>query len=83
MPHVSIKLYPGRTLEQKQALTERIVAVMGETIGAEPEHISVSFEEIPSEYWDEQVVKPDIAAKLDCVVKMPGYESKYLPGGGA
>jgi len=80
MPHVSIKLYPGRTREQKLQLTERIVAVMGETIGARPESISVAFEEVSAEDWDEQVVKHDIADKLDRVVKLPGYRSKYLGG---
>jgi 4-oxalocrotonate tautomerase family enzyme len=34
MPHVAIKLYPGRTIEQKRALTERIIAAMVETIDA-------------------------------------------------
>ena len=80
MPHVSIKLYPGRTLEQKRLLTKRIVTAMGETIGARPESISVSFEEVKPEDWDEKVVRPDIAERLDCVVKLPGYPSKYLKG---
>jgi 4-oxalocrotonate tautomerase len=78
MPHVSIKLYPGRTLDQKKALTQRIVAAMAETIGADDKSISVSFEEVAPADWPEMVVKPDIAGKLDCVVKLPGYESKYL-----
>ena len=80
MPHVSIKLYPGRTREQKLQLTERIVAAMEETIGARPESISVAFEEVSAEDWDEQVVRPVIADKLDRVVKLPGYRSKYLEG---
>jgi 4-oxalocrotonate tautomerase len=83
VPHVSIKLYPGRTPEQKRALTERIVSVMGETIGAKPEHISVAFEEVAPEEWDERVVKPDIADKMDRITKLPGYPSKYLPAGGS
>jgi 4-oxalocrotonate tautomerase len=78
MPHVSIKLYPGRTEAQKLRLAERIVSAMGETIKAQPETISISFEEVSAEDWDEQVVKHDIADKLDCVVKLPGYRSKYL-----
>jgi 4-oxalocrotonate tautomerase len=78
MPHVNIKLYPGRTIEQKRALAARIVQAMAETIDASEKNISVSFEEIEPSDWDEQVVKPDIAAKLDSVVKLPGYESKYL-----
>ena len=78
MPHVSIKLYPGRTLDQKKALTRRIVAAMAETIGVDDKSISVCFEEVAPADWHEMVVKPDIAGKLDCVVKLPGYESKYL-----
>jgi 4-oxalocrotonate tautomerase len=83
VPHVSIKLYPGRTPEQKQVLTERIVSVMGETIGAKAEHISVAFEEVAPEEWDEQVVKPDIADKMDCITKLPEYSSKYLSACGS
>ena len=78
MPHVCIKLYPGRTLDQKRALTDRIVQAMADTIGAKDINISVCFEEVESADWDEAVVKPDIAEKLDCVVKLPGYASKYL-----
>lgn len=63
MPHVSIKMYPGRTDEQKKALTNRIVRAMEETIGTDAKSISVSFEEIAPEEWDEAVVKPDIAGK--------------------
>jgi 4-oxalocrotonate tautomerase len=80
MPHVSIKLYPGRSLEQKRALADRIVEAMGETIDARPEHISVTFEEVPPEEWDDRVVKPDIVEKLDSVIKMPDYRSEYLEG---
>jgi 4-oxalocrotonate tautomerase len=78
MPHVIIKLYPGRTLDQKRALAARIVQAMAETIDASEKNISVSFEEVQPSDWDDVVVKPDIAEKLDCVVKLPGYESKYL-----
>ena len=78
MPHVAIKLYPGRSAGQKEELTRRIVTAMVETIGATDGSISVSFEEVDPSDWDERVVKPDIADKLDCMVKMPGYDSKYL-----
>jgi 4-oxalocrotonate tautomerase len=78
MPHVAIKLYPGRTIEQKKALTEKIITAMAETIDADERSISVSFEDIDPAEWDERVVKPEIADKLDCMTKLPGYESKYL-----
>ena len=78
MPHVCIKLYPGRTLQQKNALVNRIVQAMADTIDAKESSISVSFEEVQPSDWDEKVVKSDIAGKLDSVVKLPGYASKYL-----
>lgn len=80
MPHVSIKMYPGRTAEQKKALSDRIVRAMEETIGADSKSISVSFEEIAPEEWDEAVVKPDIAGKKEFLFKPPEYKSKYLTG---
>lgn len=78
MPHVAIKLYPGRTIEQKKVITEKIIAALVETIDANDRSISVSFEDIDPADWDDKVVKPDIADKLDCMIKLPGYESKYL-----
>jgi 4-oxalocrotonate tautomerase len=82
MPHVAIKLYPGRSREQLMALTGRIVTAMEETIGAKPDTVSVSFEEIEPSDWDEKVVKPDIADKIDMLTKLPGYTSKYLKNAG-
>jgi len=78
MPHVHVKMYPGRTGEQKKAFTDRIVKAMEETMGVEPRWISVSYEEIGPEEWDEKVVKPDIAAKKEFLFKPPEYESKYF-----
>ena len=78
MPHVHVKMYPGRTGEQKKALTDRIVKAMDETMGIEPKWISVSYEEIEPEEWDESVVKPDIAEKKEFLFKPPEYESKYF-----
>ena len=77
MPHVIIKLFPGRTVSQKDALTKRIIHAMEETIDAKSESISVSFEEIKPEQWDEQVVKPDLIDKKEFLFKSPYYKSKY------
>ena len=51
---------------------------MEETIGTDAKSISVSFEEIAPEEWDEAVVKPDIAGKKGFLFKPPEYKSKYL-----
>ena len=78
MPHVHVKMYPGRTMEQKKELTDRIVKAMNETMGIESKWISVSYEEIVPEAWDDSVVKPDIAGKKEFLFKPPEYESKYF-----
>jgi 4-oxalocrotonate tautomerase len=80
MPHVIIKLFPGRTEEQKETLTRRVVDVIEETAGVDEKAVSVSFEEVSPEDWDELVVRPDIAEKRDQVTKFPGYPSKYIQG---
>ena len=76
MPHVIIKMYPGRTPGQKKELADRIVRAMEETIGAKPESISLSYEEVKPEDWHRQVVKPDIEGKKDRLFIAPGHASK-------
>jgi 4-oxalocrotonate tautomerase len=73
MPHVIIKLYPGRTEEQKIELTNKIVQSLKETVNADESSISVSFEEISSEDWGKEVYKPDIIDKEKTLFKRPGY----------
>ena len=63
MPYVNVKMYPGRTEEQKRALTERIVAAVCETCGVEdPSHTAVVIEEIEREDW-QAVSVADIESK--------------------
>lgn len=74
MPHVIVKLWPGRSEEQKIALTERIAESMKETMAVEEKSISIAFEEIAKENWTEEVYKPDILAKENLLYKKPGYK---------
>jgi 4-oxalocrotonate tautomerase len=77
MPHIIVKLYPGRTQEQKQLLTDKIVEAVLETINTEETSISVAVEEIPREMWKEKVYKPDIISKENTLTKKPGYTMDY------
>ncbi|MFS0870838.1 tautomerase family protein [Paenibacillus xylanilyticus] len=52
MPEITIRLYEGRTDEQKQEIVEVFTRELSRIIDREPEYISVSFNEIP---WDENV----------------------------
>jgi 4-oxalocrotonate tautomerase len=73
MPHIIVKLYPGRSDEQKAQLTEAIVKDVMSILHAGDKSISVAFEEITAEAWTEQVYKPDILGKWHKLTKEPGY----------
>jgi 4-oxalocrotonate tautomerase len=73
MPHVIIKLYPGRTEEIKKHLAEAIVNNVSEIAKCEKKSVSVSIEEIDPKDWAEKVYKPDIMGNKDSLIIEPGY----------
>jgi 4-oxalocrotonate tautomerase len=73
MPHVIVKLYPGRSEEQKIKLTDEIVKGVVAIAKCDEKSVSVAFEEIEKEDWAEKVYKPDIVDKKDGLYKKPGY----------
>ena len=73
MPHVIIKMYPGRSEEQKEQLVKAITkSVMDITIAPE-RVVSIAIEEIAPEEWPEKVYRPDILDKQGTIYKEPGY----------
>lgn len=73
MPHVIVKLWPGKSESQKARLAEKIVQDVMEAFDYSKESISVAMEEIKSSDWAKQVYEPDIRAKWDKLYKKPGY----------
>ena len=73
MPHVIVKLWPGKSESQKARLAEKIVQDVMEVLGYGEESVSVAMEEIKSSDWAKQVYEPDIKAKWDKLYKQPGY----------
>ena len=73
MPHVIVKLYPGRSKEQKQKLAEAIAKDIVAIAKCDHKSVSVAIEEIEKEEWAEKVYQPDIIDKKDCLYKKPGY----------
>ena len=71
MPHVNVRMYPGRTDEQKKALTKRIVEAMQETLGVPERAVTVVIEDVAPDDWNAVVVEPEIRAKKDRVFKGP------------
>ena len=73
MPHVIVKLWPGKSEEQKTQLTDRITKAVVESLNYGEESVSVAFEEVSANDWKTQVYEPDIVAKPDTLRKRPGY----------
>lgn len=51
MPYIEIKLFEGRTQEQKQALVDRITEAFVEVAGAPREHVWIVFRDVPKDQW--------------------------------
>ena len=79
MPHVIVKLWPGKSEQQKARLAEAIAKDVMDVLGYGEESVSVAMEEIAARDWAEKVYKPDIMNKPDQLYKKPGYDLSELP----
>lgn len=59
MPHLSVRLYPGRSKEVKQEFLQDLVV---KELGCEPNVVSVSFKEIEKDKWND-VIEDEIAGE--------------------
>lgn len=74
MPHVIVKLYSGRSGQQKSKLAEEITRAVMAGANCAEDAVSVSIEDVEPADWVEKVYKPDIMGKWDQVYKKPGYK---------
>ena len=73
MPHVIVKLWPGKSEQQEVRLTEEIVKAVKNVLNCGEESVSVAIEEVKQRDWAEKVYKPDIVNNRDKLYKKPGY----------
>lgn len=73
MPHVIVKLWPGKTEQQKQKLADAVTASVTAILNYGDDAVSVAMEEVAPDAWAEKVYRPDIAAKPHKLYKKPGY----------
>ena len=78
MPHVIVKLWPGKSEQQKNRLAEAIIKNVMDILHYGEESVSVAIEEVKSQDWVEKVYKPDIRNQWDKLYKKPGYDEKDL-----
>ncbi|HKN34091.1 MAG TPA: tautomerase family protein [Terriglobales bacterium] len=74
MPHVIVKLWPGKSEQQKTRLAEAITKNVMDILHYSDESVSVAMEEVKSGDWVEKVYKPDIQNKWQTLYKKPGYD---------
>ena len=74
MPHVIIKLWPGKSKKQKTLLSEEITKDVMKILNYGEESVSVAIEEVNPQDWTDKVYKPDILSHPERLYKKPGYD---------
>ena len=73
MPHVIVKLWPGKSKKQKKRLADAITRDVIDVLDYGEESVSVALEEIPPAEWAKEVYQPDIVQNASRLYKKPGY----------
>jgi 4-oxalocrotonate tautomerase len=73
MPHVIVKLWPGKSEQQKVRLALNITKDVMNVLHYGEESVSVAFEEVEPGDWAAEVYQPDIVSNAAKLYKKPGY----------
>jgi 4-oxalocrotonate tautomerase len=73
MPHVIVKLWPGKSEQRKIRLAEEIAKDVMNVLNYGEESVSVAIEEVEPQDWAEKVYRPDIINSSEKLYKKPGY----------
>jgi 4-oxalocrotonate tautomerase len=73
MPHVLVKLYSGRSQQQKTKLAVAVTKAIVMTLKCGDEAVSVAIEDVDPQAWTAEVYKPDILNNPN-IYKRPGYD---------
>ena len=79
MPHVIVKLWPGKSEMQKQRLADAITKDVMEILHYGEESISVAMQEVKPQDWADEVYRPEIESNIEYLYKKPGYDVDDLP----
>jgi len=74
MPHVIVKLWPGKSEKQKTRLADAIAKSVMDIFDYGAESVSVAMEEIDPQDWKDEVYQPDILGHPERLYKKPGYK---------
>jgi 4-oxalocrotonate tautomerase len=73
MPHVNVKLYSGKSEQQKAALAAAVTKAVIATLKYGEESVSVGIEDVEPKDWADKVYRPDILGKPETIYKKPVY----------
>jgi 4-oxalocrotonate tautomerase len=73
MPHVIVRMYSGRSKQQKTRLAEEITKAVMATLNQDEAAVSVAIEDVEPKDWIEKVYKPDVLGNSGALYKKPGY----------
>ena len=79
MPHVIVKLWPGKSEKQKKQLAADITRAVMKNLDYGEESVSVAMEEVPARDWRKHVFQANIKDKWDTLYQKPGYSEDDLP----
>lgn len=75
MPHIVIKMKPGRSDALKEQIAKALTDALVAAIEVPEKAVSIAIEEVPGDDWMAKVYEPEIAGKAATLVKKPGYGS--------
>jgi 4-oxalocrotonate tautomerase len=73
MPHLIVKLWPGKSEQQKTRLAEEITKGLMDVLAYGEESVSVAIEEVSPQDWAKKVYTLDIMSNPEKLYKKPGY----------
>jgi 4-oxalocrotonate tautomerase len=79
MPHVIVKLWPGKSEAQKKQLAERIARDVMEVLGYGEESVSVAMEEVPARDWPRRSTTPTSRERQSRSTRSPGTTGRICP----
>jgi 4-oxalocrotonate tautomerase len=77
MPHLIVKMWPGKSEQQKTRLAEQIAKDVITILHYGEESVSVAIEEVQSQDWADEVYKPDIQEKWDKFTRSPATRCEH------
>ncbi len=78
MPHVIVKLWPGKSEQQKTRLAEAITKNVMDIFNYGEESVSVAMEEIQPQDWAKKVDQQDIVGHPETLYQKPGYVMYHI-----